>query len=117
MRVVLKWEGACCLWLSFSRRDFLLRYTGRVVKDIINMGSYNYLGFAENTGMCAEAAATVTQEYGVGVGSTRQEMGECQPQVGVYLYAPYLHTDIPSQVCSPVQEPLQGQPHLSDPLS
>ncbi|XP_012692304.1 serine palmitoyltransferase 2 [Clupea harengus] len=55
--------------------NWTFEYTGRVVKDIINMGSYNYLGFAENTGMCAEAAATVTQEYGVGVGSTRQEMG------------------------------------------
>ncbi|XP_076156420.1 serine palmitoyltransferase 2 isoform X1 [Alosa pseudoharengus] len=50
-------------------------YTGRVVKDVLNMGSYNYLGFAENTGLCAEAAAAVTREYGVGVGSTRQEMG------------------------------------------
>ncbi|KAG9336664.1 hypothetical protein JZ751_003011 [Albula glossodonta] len=50
-------------------------YTGRVVKDVINMGSYNYLGFAENTGLCAEAAAAVTSKYGVGVSSTRQEMG------------------------------------------
>ncbi|KAI1895321.1 hypothetical protein AGOR_G00105100 [Albula goreensis] len=50
-------------------------YTGRVVKDVINMGSYNYLGFAENTGLCAEAAAAVTTKYGVGVSSTRQEMG------------------------------------------
>ncbi|KAJ8411794.1 hypothetical protein AAFF_G00154320 [Aldrovandia affinis] len=50
-------------------------YTGRVVKDVINMGSYNYLGFAENTGVCAEAAAKVTTKYGVGVSSTRQEMG------------------------------------------
>ncbi|XP_049319598.1 serine palmitoyltransferase 2 [Astyanax mexicanus] len=50
-------------------------YTGRVVKDVINMGSYNYLGFAENTGSCAEAAAEVTVKYGVGVSSTRQEMG------------------------------------------
>ncbi|XP_036398170.1 serine palmitoyltransferase 2 [Megalops cyprinoides] len=50
-------------------------YTGKVVKDVINMGSYNYLGFAENTGVCADAAAEVTTKYGVGVGSTRQEMG------------------------------------------
>ncbi|XP_030636531.1 serine palmitoyltransferase 2 [Chanos chanos] len=50
-------------------------YTGRVVKDVINMGSYNYLGFAENTGPCANAAAQVTMNYGVGIGSTRQEIG------------------------------------------
>lgn len=46
-----------------------------MVKDVINMGSYNYLGFAENTGTCADAAIEVTQKYGVGVGSTRCEMG------------------------------------------
>ncbi|KAL0969845.1 hypothetical protein UPYG_G00233110 [Umbra pygmaea] len=49
-------------------------YTGRVV-GVINMGSYNYLGFAENTGYCADAAADSTIKYGVGVASTRQEMG------------------------------------------
>ncbi|KAK1888583.1 Serine palmitoyltransferase 2 [Dissostichus eleginoides] len=49
--------------------------TGRVVKDVINMGSYNYLGFAENTGACADAAIEVTKKYGLGVGSTRCEMG------------------------------------------
>lgn len=53
------------------------RYTGRVVKDVINLGSYNYLGFAENTGSCATAAGEGTVKFGVGVASTRQEMGEC----------------------------------------
>lgn len=42
------------------------------------MGSYNYLGFARNTGSCQEAAARVLEEYGVGVCSTRQEIGECR---------------------------------------
>lgn len=51
------------------------RFTGRVQQDVINLGSYNYLGFAENTGPCADAAAQVTVEYGVGVASTRQEIG------------------------------------------
>lgn len=45
------------------------------MKDVINLGSYNYLGFAENTGLCADAAAEVTEAYGVGVASTRQEIG------------------------------------------
>lgn len=48
-----------------------------MVKDVINLGSYNYLGFAENTGSCATAAGDVTVRFGVGVASTRQEMGEC----------------------------------------
>lgn len=52
------------------------RYTGNVIKDVINMGSYNYLGFARNTGPCQEAAAKVLEEYGVGVCSTRQEIGK-----------------------------------------
>ncbi|XP_043962056.1 serine palmitoyltransferase 2-like [Gambusia affinis] len=55
--------------------NWTFEHTGKVVKDVINMGSYNYLGFAENTGTCADAAIEVTQKYGVGVGSTRCEMG------------------------------------------
>lgn len=54
---------------------FFSRHTGKVVKGITNMGSYNYLGFAENTGACAEAAIEATHKYGVGVSSTRSEMG------------------------------------------
>ncbi|XP_008280215.1 serine palmitoyltransferase 2b [Stegastes partitus] len=55
--------------------NWTFEHTGKVVKDVINMGSYNYLGFAENTGTCADAAIEATQAYGVGVGSTRCEMG------------------------------------------
>ncbi|XP_035263156.1 serine palmitoyltransferase 2 [Anguilla anguilla] len=55
--------------------NWTFEYTGKVLKDVINLGSYNYLGFAENTGVCAEAAAEVTKKYGVGVSSTRQEIG------------------------------------------
>ncbi|XP_036006772.1 serine palmitoyltransferase 2 isoform X2 [Fundulus heteroclitus] len=55
--------------------NWTFEYTGEVVKDVINLGSYNYLGFAENTGRCADAAAEVSVTYGVGVASTRQEIG------------------------------------------
>ncbi|KAK7152798.1 hypothetical protein R3I93_010886 [Phoxinus phoxinus] len=60
-----------------SSKDYnwTFEYTGRVVKNVINLGSYNYLGFAENTGSCATAAGDVTVKFGVGVASTRQEMG------------------------------------------
>lgn len=61
---------------SFVSLSLPLRHTGKVVKDVINMGSYNYLGFAENTGACADAALEVTKMYGAGVGSTRCEMGK-----------------------------------------
>jgi hypothetical protein len=42
------------------------------------MGSYNYLGFARNSGSCQEAAAKVLEKYGAGVCSTRQEIGKCK---------------------------------------
>ncbi|NWH16632.1 SPTC2 palmitoyltransferase, partial [Grus americana] len=55
--------------------NWTFTYTGKVIKDIINMGSYNYLGFAQKAGPCQEAAAKVLSQYGAGVCSTRQEMG------------------------------------------
>ena len=40
------------------------------------MGSYNYLGFAENNADFMKTVADKTRQYGVGVCSTRQEMGK-----------------------------------------
>uniref|UniRef100_A0A8C5I3P3 serine C-palmitoyltransferase n=1 Tax=Gouania willdenowi TaxID=441366 RepID=A0A8C5I3P3_GOUWI len=60
---------------STPNYNWTFEYTGRVLKDVLNLGSYNYLGFAENKGPCADAAIEATQAYGVGVGSTRCEMG------------------------------------------
>ncbi|XP_029601395.1 serine palmitoyltransferase 3, partial [Salmo trutta] len=48
--------------------------TGKTIDDVINMGSYNYLGFAENDGDFLKTVADRTQQYGLGVCSTRQEM-------------------------------------------
>jgi len=39
------------------------------------MGSYNYLGFAENEGPCASAAQKTAYDLGLGVCSSRQELG------------------------------------------
>ncbi|XP_069811675.1 serine palmitoyltransferase 3-like isoform X2 [Dendropsophus ebraccatus] len=55
--------------------NWTYRYTGRVIKDVINMGSYNYLGFAENNEESLESVKNALQQYGGGIGSTRQEMG------------------------------------------
>lgn len=41
------------------------------------MGSYNYLGFAENNVDFLKTVAEEIKQYGVGVCSTRQELGEC----------------------------------------
>lgn len=56
---------------------FFDRLTGRTIENVINMGSYNYLGFAENNVDFLKTVAEETRQYGVGVCSTRQELGMC----------------------------------------
>ncbi|XP_076442186.1 serine palmitoyltransferase 2-like isoform X2 [Babylonia areolata] len=48
--------------------------TGRTLH-VMNFGSYNYLGFAENKELCATQVQEVTEKYGVGVCASRQEFG------------------------------------------
>ncbi|TNN74334.1 Serine palmitoyltransferase 3 [Liparis tanakae] len=55
--------------------NWTFRLTGRTIHNAINMGSYNYLGFAENNADFLKTVADTTQQYGVGVCSTRQEIG------------------------------------------
>uniref|UniRef100_A0A1I8JJS0 serine C-palmitoyltransferase n=1 Tax=Macrostomum lignano TaxID=282301 RepID=A0A1I8JJS0_9PLAT len=50
------------------------RYPGSTTR-AVNFGSYNYLGFAESSGYCADAAVAATEMYGCGVGSSRTEVG------------------------------------------
>ncbi|KPI96917.1 Serine palmitoyltransferase 2 [Papilio xuthus] len=52
------------------------RFTGEE-RRCINLGSYNYLGFAEPTGPCADAAAEATRRYGLALASSRAELGSC----------------------------------------
>ncbi|KAM3930741.1 serine palmitoyltransferase 3-like [Leptodactylus fuscus] len=56
--------------------NWTYRHTGKVIKDVINMGSYNYLGFAENNEESLQKVKKVLERYGVGVCSTRHEMGQ-----------------------------------------
>jgi serine palmitoyltransferase len=49
-------------------------YTGKKTK-ALNMGSYNYLGFAENNGPCSKSAIQSIYDYNVGTCSPRQELG------------------------------------------
>jgi hypothetical protein len=39
------------------------------------MGSYNYLGFAQTEGPCAQQTAEATSRYGCGVCSSQHELG------------------------------------------
>ncbi|VDM61416.1 unnamed protein product [Angiostrongylus costaricensis] len=50
------------------------KFTGKE-RDVINMGSYNYLGFSHNDGLCAEEAARFIDMYGLHIGSSRHERG------------------------------------------
>jgi serine palmitoyltransferase len=53
---------------------FNCRFTGRKLP-AINLGSYNYLGFAENNGPCADQAIESIEKYGITMCSTRHELG------------------------------------------
>lgn len=55
---------------------FNSRFTGRTIRNVINMGSYNYLGFAETDVNALKTVTIELKKYGTGVCSTRQEMGE-----------------------------------------
>ncbi|CAI4231581.1 unnamed protein product [Auanema sp. JU1783] len=50
------------------------RYTGKKQK-VINLGSYNYLGFSHNDGDCAQSAVDFIDKYGLHIGSTPHERG------------------------------------------
>lgn len=41
-----------------------------------NFASYNYLGFADNTGPCVEDAIDSIRKYGIATSSSRREFGE-----------------------------------------
>ncbi|RNA31410.1 serine palmitoyltransferase 2 [Brachionus plicatilis] len=49
-------------------------YTGEKIK-VLNMGSYNYLGFAENDGPSSRCAIKSIEDFGVSSCSSRQELG------------------------------------------
>ncbi|KAA0710999.1 Serine palmitoyltransferase 2 [Triplophysa tibetana] len=100
MRIRDSWNKPLCSapgakfdFVEQNSKDYnwTFEYTGRVVKGVMNLGSYNYLGFGENNGSCNDAAGEVTMKYGVGVASTRHEMGnldrheELEKQVASFL--------------------------------
>lgn len=53
----------------------IYRFTGTTT-ECINLGSYNYLGFAEATGKCAEDSIESLNKYGIATCSSRLEYGE-----------------------------------------
>ncbi|GMR59017.1 hypothetical protein PMAYCL1PPCAC_29212 [Pristionchus mayeri] len=55
------------------------QYTGSTT-EVVNLGSYNYLGFSHENGPCADAAAAAIERNGVAVGSSRHEIGNHSQQ-------------------------------------
>lgn len=51
------------------------KYTGTKT-NYMNLGSYNYLGFAQNEGPCADQSQESLEEFGVALCSSRRELGE-----------------------------------------
>lgn len=54
-------------------------YSGKAM-ELLNLSSYNYLGFAEAKGPCSEAVLRTIEECKVGVGSSRSETGSTELQ-------------------------------------
>lgn len=73
--------------------NWTFRFSGRTIPSI-NLGSYNYLGFAENRGPCSEAAIKSIEKYGVTTCSTRHELGNQQYMVELEkLMSEYLNVE------------------------
>ncbi|KAJ8308767.1 hypothetical protein KUTeg_013641 [Tegillarca granosa] len=57
-----------------SDHNWNFELTGKKMH-VLNFGSYNYLGFADNKGPCAEAVEKAVHKYGNGICASRQELG------------------------------------------
>jgi 7-keto-8-aminopelargonate synthetase-like enzyme len=69
------------------------RFSGKKLP-AINLGSYNYLGFAENSGPCSEQAIKSIEKYGVTTCSTRHELGTQRYMIDLEnLMAKYLNVE------------------------
>ncbi|RWS13651.1 serine palmitoyltransferase 2-like protein [Dinothrombium tinctorium] len=69
--------GAVITLLDRESDDY--NWTFRIpgtTRDCINMGSYNYLGYAENKGKRSDDVQKAISELGVGIASTRHEFGK-----------------------------------------
>ncbi|KAI6189860.1 Aminotran-1-2 domain-containing protein [Aphelenchoides bicaudatus] len=80
-RPICSVPGAKVTLLDRETDDYgwTFRFTGTKT-DVINVGSYNYLGFAQNTGPCAENSEKVIDELGLSICSSVHELGQTKIQ-------------------------------------
>lgn len=70
--------------------NFSFSLTGKKLR-LLNLASYNYLGFAQNEGPCAEEVTDCIAKYGSGQSSSRMDLGTLDIHVKVEnLVARYL---------------------------
>lgn len=62
------------IYTPHADSPFLIRLTGRKI-EATNFSSYNYLGFAQSEGYCADQVEDCVSNYGVSSASTRLEGG------------------------------------------
>ncbi|XP_042871408.1 serine palmitoyltransferase 2-like isoform X1 [Penaeus japonicus] len=78
-RTICSVPGAIIDLMERTTPDYgwTMKLTGKIIK-CINVGSYNYLGFAENVGPCHDAAEETTKALGVTICSPRLELGNME---------------------------------------
>ena len=94
--------GARIRLLERQTNDYCwnFHFTGRRL-NCTNFGSYNYLGFAENSGPCAEASKAALRRFGVAPASSMAETGgQALVEELEMLVAEYLGTD--AAACFPM---------------
>ncbi|CAG2102135.1 unnamed protein product [Medioppia subpectinata] len=70
--------------------NLTFRLTGNKT-NAINLGSYNYLGFAQNTGSGTDRVLQTVHKYGIGIASTHHELGKLDIHIELEeLFARYL---------------------------
>ncbi|CAF0843612.1 unnamed protein product [Adineta ricciae] len=73
--------------------NWTFKFSGKKIPSI-NLGSYNYLGFAENSGPCSNQAIKSIEKYGLTTSSTRHELGTQKYMVELEtLMAKYLSVE------------------------
>ncbi|EPZ34220.1 PLP-dependent transferase [Rozella allomycis CSF55] len=75
-RPITKVPGRTIHLLTRESKDFnkTFNLTGKV-NEVLNLSSYNYLGFALNSGPCANAVEKTLRKYSISVCSPRSEAG------------------------------------------
>ncbi|GAB1204525.1 hypothetical protein APSETT445_003181 [Aspergillus pseudonomiae] len=76
-----------------SDHNRTFHFTGATTQTL-NLSSYNYLGFAQSEGPCADRAEEAIRTYGISASSTRADVGSLDLHVEVErLVADFVHKD------------------------